>query len=406
MPHAAAGSRDVLSVSDLAHELQQILAMELGALQVRGEISRFTAARSGHWYLTLKDDQAVIDCAMFRGQNRYVRVRPKVGDLVVVSGHLDLYAPRGQLSFIVRRLKMSGEGDLQQRIEALKRKLAAEGLMDPSRKRRLPPLPRAIGVATSPTGAAFQDILRITGERFPSVPILLSPCRVQGREAPREVCQALRRIVEDGRADVIIVGRGGGSAEDLMAFNHESVARTIADMPVPVVSAVGHETDISIADLVADVRAATPSHAAELVVPDRDGLLLAVDDLGDRMRGSMARLVMRARERLELLRIPPPPVALVRARQSLAMASDRLVDSMLAQVEHRRATLDTLGGRLHALSPQRVLERGYAMVRAPDGRVLSSVSDAEPGQAVRIEVVDGAWEARIEGVHPSGTAAS
>ena len=240
MPAATAASRDVLSVSDLAHELQQILAMELGPLRVRGEVSRFTAARSGHWYLTLKDDEAVIDCAMFRGQNRYVRVRPKVGDLVEVSGHLDLYAPRGQLSFIVRRLKMSGEGDLQQRIEALKRKLAAEGLMDPARKRPLPALPRAIGVATSPTGAAFQDILRVTGERFPSVPILLSPCRVQGREAPREVCAALRRIAEDGRADVIIVGRGGGSAEDLMAFNDERVARAIARCPTPVVSAVGH----------------------------------------------------------------------------------------------------------------------------------------------------------------------
>jgi len=399
MPAATAASRDVLSVSDLAHELQQILAMELGPLRVRGEVSRFTAARSGHWYLTLKDDEAVIDCAMFRGQNRYVRVRPKVGDLVEVSGHLDLYAPRGQLSFIVRRLKMSGEGDLQQRIEALKRKLAAEGLMDPARKRPLPALPRAIGVATSPTGAAFQDILRVTGERFPSVPILLSPCRVQGREAPREVCAALRRIAEDGRADVIIVGRGGGSAEDLMAFNDEAVARTIADMPVPVVSAVGHETDICIADLVADVRAATPSHGAELVVPDREGILLAVDELGSRMRSSMRRTLARSRERLQLLRLPPPQLSLERARQSLAMATDRLHDAIDVQVADRRVALDTLGGRLHALSPQSVLGRGYAMVRSEEGAVLSSVADAEVGRRVRIEVADGAWDARIEGVH-------
>jgi exodeoxyribonuclease VII large subunit len=397
----ADASKSVLSVSDLAHEVQQILAMELGTLQVRGEVSRFTAARSGHWYLTLKDDEAVIDCAMFRGQNRYVRVRPSVGDLVVVSGQLDLYAPRGQLSFIVRRLKMSGEGDLQQRIEALKRKLAAEGLMEPSRKRLLPALPKAIGVATSPTGAAFQDILRVTGERFPSVPILLAPCRVQGREAPREICAALRSIVADGRADVIIVGRGGGSAEDLMAFNDEQVARTIAGMPCPVVSAVGHETDVSIADLVADVRAATPSHAAELVVPDREGILLAVDDLGSRLRSSVKRRLDRSRERLVMLRLPQPQLAVERSRRALAMASDRLVDAMDAQLIERRTSLEGLGGRLHALSPQKVLERGYAMVRSADGRVLSTVADAKLGEQVQVEVVDGIWDARIEAVHPA-----
>ena len=402
MSAVADASNGVLSVSELAREVQQILAMELGTLQVRGEISRFTAARSGHWYLTLKDDEAVIDCAMFRGNNRYVRVRPSVGDLVVLSGHLDLYAPRGQISFIVRRLKMGGEGDLQQRIEALKRKLAAEGLMEPARKRGLPALPRAIGVATSPTGAAFQDILRVTAERFPSVPILLAPCRVQGRQAPREICEALRSIAADGRADVIIVGRGGGSAEDLMAFNDEQVARTIAAMPCPVVSAVGHETDVSIADLVADVRATTPSHAAELVVPDRDGILLTVEDLGSRLRGSMRQRIQRSRERLELLRLPQPQLALERSRRALAMASDRLIDAMDAQLAERRTALDGLGGRLHALSPQKVLERGYAMVRSVDGAVLSSVTDAEPGQQVRVEVADGSWDARIEAVRPTG----
>jgi len=386
-----------LSVGELALELQHVLAAEIGPVRVRGEISRFTAARSGHWYFTLKDADAALDCVMFRGSNRYVRFRPAVGDRVVIAGELDLYAPRGQLNLVARRMMRDGEGDLAARIEALKRALAAEGLFDPARKQPLPPLPRAVGVATSPTGAAFQDILRVTGERFPGIPILLAPCRVQGSEAPTEVVRALHTLVEDGRADVIIVGRGGGSAEDLMAFNDERVARAIARCPIPVVSAVGHETDVTIADLVADVRAATPSHAAELVVPEHLALRLAVEDLGHRATRALRGQVDRARERVKLLRVPPPSVAVLRSRQRVERASDRLHEAMDRHVQDRRSRLALVGGRLEALSPHRVLGRGYAMVRGPDGTVLSRVADATAGDVLRVEVQDGAWTVRVEG---------
>lgn len=397
MTHPSPEAAGILSVGELALELQHVLSAEVGPVRVRGEVSRFTAARSGHWYFTLKDADAVIDCVMFRGSNRYVRARPDVGERVVVGGSLDLYAPRGQLNLVVRRMMREGEGDLQARIERLKRLLAAEGLFDPARKRPLPPLPRTIGVATSPTGAALQDILRVTGERFPGVPILVAPCRVQGASAPGEIVRALEALAEDGRADVVIVGRGGGSAEDLMAFNHEAVARAIARMPVPVVSAVGHETDISIADLIADVRAATPSHAAELVVPDHAALVVGVEELGDRLRRGLRLQLVRSRERLAHLRVPPPSVAVLRSRQRVARAGDRLHDAVDRLLAERRARVDALGGRLEALSPRRVLGRGYALVRRPDGSVVSHVAQLSAGDAVRIEVQDGAWDARIEG---------
>ena len=380
---------DVLSVGELALELQHVLASEVGAVRVRGEVSQFTAARSGHWYFTLKDADASISAVMFRGNNRYARVRPQVGDVVLVSGTLDLYAPRGQLNLVVRRIAAAGEGDLQARIEATKRMLAAEGLLDPARKRRLPLIPRAVGVATSPTGAAFQDVLRVTGERFAGVPILLSPCRVQGDAAPSEVAAALDLLAADGRADVIIVGRGGGSAEDLMAFNTEAVARAIARMPVPTVSAVGHETDVTIADLVADVRAATPSHAAEMVVPERAALVAGVAELVERAHGAMRVHLERSRDRLHLLRVPPPAVALLRCRQRVDRAGDRLIDAMERTVRERSTRLATLSGQLEALSPKNVLGRGYAIVRSVDGLVVSSVEEAAPGDRLHVELQDG-----------------
>lgn len=393
----------VLTVTELAMEVQQLLAAELGPVRVRGEVSRFTAARSGHWYFTLADADSVIDCAMFRGANRAVRRRPRVGDEIEVRGHLDLYAPRGQLSLIARRLVYGGEGDLQARLEALKRKLAAEGLLDPARKRLLPPLPGCIAVATSPTGAALQDVLRVLGDRFPSVPVLVAPCRVQGDAAPTEVAAALDLIAQDGRADVIIVGRGGGSQEDLMAFNTEPVARAIARMPVPVVSAVGHETDISIADLVADVRAATPSHAAELVVPDRRALQGAVAELGDRLRLATHRRLSRARDQLISVKVPPPELLLVRGRQRVERAGDRLVDSSTRMIQQRRARLDTLAGRLSALSPSRVLDRGYAIVRTADGQVVSRAGQASVGASLAVQLQDGALSVTVDHVTKRST---
>jgi exodeoxyribonuclease VII large subunit len=253
------------SVSTLTTELKQALAA-LGPVSVEGEVSQFTAHRSGHWYFTLKDRDAVLSCVMFRGNNQFMRWRPQVGDSVVVQGDLDVYAPQGRYSLITRRMEPAGAGDLQRQLEELKLKLSAEGLFDPARKQKLPQFPRAIGVATSPTGAALKDILRVLDQRFPGLPVYLAPCKVQGVGAVEEICAAIELLNEHGKSEVLIVGRGGGSQEDLFCFNEEAVARAIASSAIPVVSAVGHEVDVSIADLVADLRAATPSHAVELVV--------------------------------------------------------------------------------------------------------------------------------------------
>ncbi len=386
----------VLSVSDLARELQAVLAGEIGSVRVRGEVSRMSVARSGHWYFSLNDDSAAIDCVMFRGSNRYARVQPNVGDAVVVSGELDLYAPRGQLTLVVRRVVADGDGDLAQRLEQLKRTLAAEGLLDPHRKRPLPRLPRAIGVVTSPTGAAFQDILRVLGERFPSIPVLLAPCRVQGQEAPLEIVAGLQRVAADGRAEVVIVGRGGGSAEDLAAFNDERVARAIAAMPIPVVSAVGHETDVSIADLVADVRAATPSHAAEMVVPDRSALFGAVEDLRIRLHVAIRRQISVARARVSAIRVLSPRMSLVRSRQQLAMVSDRLVLAGNRHIVDRRGRLTMAERQLHALSPYAVLGRGYALVRGATGSVVTEAGQVEAGETLSVQLQKGRIQVRVE----------
>jgi exodeoxyribonuclease VII large subunit len=292
-------------------------------------------------------------------------------------------------------MEAAGTGDLQARIEALKRTLSAEGLMDQSRKRELPVIPRAIGVVTSPTGAAFQDIIRVLGQRFPGIPVYLSPCRVQGEQAPREIIEAVQRVVDHGLADVLIVGRGGGSPEDLAAFSDEAVVRAIAACPVPVVSAVGHEVDISICDLVADIRAATPSHAAELVVPEQQALLLHLDTLDQRMMQAISRELSRRRDRLKRLVLRHPLRRVQESRQrldDLARELRRGVDGEILRASRR---LELQQGRLEALSPEAVLGRGYAVV-LQEGRALRSVKDAHSGETARIRLADGHLDAVIQ----------
>jgi exodeoxyribonuclease VII large subunit len=324
-----------------------------------------------------------------------------VGDRIVVSGALDVYAPRGRYNLIVRTLARAGAGDLQARLEALKRKLAAEGLFDPSRKRPLPPLPRAIGVATSATGAALHDILKVLGRRFPGVPVYLAACRVQGAEAPREIVQAIELLNAHGRADVLIVGRGGGSQEDLMAFNEESVARAIAASDIPVVSAVGHEVDVSIADLVADARAATPSHAAELVVPEREGLLLALDDLDARLRGGMERALRARRDRLGRIVLRHPRRQLAEARERVGLQGDALRRAWTRDLSRRRTGLQAAAGRLEALSPVAVLGRGYA-VALHEGKAVRDARDLAPGAALEVRLHGGSVDTVVQAVRPSG----
>ena len=381
-----------------------------------------TRHRSGHWYFTLRDRTASISCVMFRGTNQFVRQPPVVGETVVLTGTLDFYAPQGRLSFIARRLQRAGEGDLAARLEALKKKLHAEGLFSEDRKRSLPALPRAIGVATSPTGAAIRDILSVLEQRFPGLPVYLAPCRVQGASAPAEIIEALARLNADGRADVLIVGRGGGSAEDLAAFNDEGVVRAIAASRIPVVSAVGHEVDVSIADLVADRRAATPSHAAELIVPEREGLLLHLDALDEQLRRALERRLERSRSQLAALRLRHPAEALRVQRQRLDAAARRLRPAVEAVVSRhrqaasrtaeslspamrralarRQATLDTRTHQLNSLSPHRVLERGYAIVL--DGqRAVTDAATLEPQASVRLVLHRGEADAVVTDVRPT-----
>lgn len=377
-----------VSVSALAELLKSHVGEFFGHVMVVGEVSNFTAHRSGHWYFAIKDDNAVINCVMFRGNNARCRVQPTTGDRVVITGGLDLYAPQGRLSLICRTLQPAGAGDLAARLEALKRTLAAEGLFAPERKQGLPPMPRCIGVATSPTGAAFQDILKVLRRRFPGRHVILSPCKVQGHGAADTVIEALDRLQQDGRAEVIIVGRGGGSPEDLMAFNDEALARAIAACPVPVVSAVGHEVDVSISDLVADVRAATPSHAAELVVPERDGLQAYVDELTERLVLGAQRSIARRREKLDHVRLRDPRQRIVEGRLRLDELTDRLHLGVKAHVGQQRSTIQQLGGRLDAMSPLKVLDRGYAVVTDGTTAITSAVS-LQPGDSVRIRFQDG-----------------
>ena len=384
-----------VSVSALANLLKTHVGEFFGEVHVCGEISNFTAHRSGHWYFAIKDQNAVINCAMFRGNNARCRFQPRTGDKVVVVGGMDVYAPQGRLNLIVRSMTEDGAGDLQRQLEELKKKLSAEGLFDPGRKQPLPSLPQTIGVATSPTGAAFQDILKVLSRRFPGRHILLSPCKVQGDGSAATVIEAIDRLVADGRSDVIIFGRGGGSPEDLMAFNDEQLARAIAACPIPTVSAVGHEVDVSISDLVADVRAATPSHAAELVVPERDAIQAYVDELTERLVTSMLRGIEQRRQRLSHIRLRTPAQRIADGRLRLDEMSDRLFRVADARLVQDRNRLAHLSGRLDAMSPLRVLERGYVVVQGEEGAVTSA--DAlNAGDAVQLRFHDGRKSAVIE----------
>ncbi|MBN1336678.1 MAG: exodeoxyribonuclease VII large subunit [Deltaproteobacteria bacterium] len=389
------------TVGALTRAIRDLLEAGFGRVRVEGEISRFTAHRSGHWYLELADDEAVLNAVMFARVNRLLSWQPQVGDRVVATGSLDVYPPSGRYNLVVQGLARAGAGDAAARLEALKRKLAAEGLFDPARKRPLPPLPRAVGVATSPTGAALHDILRVAGQRFCGLPVILSPCRVQGEGAAAEIAHALGLLVRHGVADVIIVGRGGGSAEDLSAFDDEALVRAVAACPVPVVSAVGHEVDVSLCDLAADVRAATPSHAAEIVVPDRTGLSDGVDALAEALAAAARRRLERLARDVDVLegrlQAADPRRRLGQARQRCDEFDARLVAAARRLLERRRALLEARGGRLAALSPLAVLDRGYA-VAFKHGAAVRQAADLVPGDTLSIRFASGSASASVTDV--------
>jgi exodeoxyribonuclease VII large subunit len=436
--------RAVLTVSELSARLREVLEERFPAVWVEGEISNFRLYGSGHAYFTLKDEGAQVRCVLFRNRARRIKFEPGDGQHVLAFGAVELYAQRGEYQLVVELLEPRGLGALQLAFEQLKARLAAEGLFEQGRKRPLPRFPRKIGIVTSPSGAAIRDMLRVIGRRFGEIHIVLAPARVQGEGAAQEIAQGVRELNGLGDVDVIIVGRGGGSLEDLWAFNDEMLARTIAASKIPVISAVGHEVDFTIADFVADLRAPTPSAAAELVVREKQAVAESVGDLTRRLHGAMGRLVDRQRERLDTMRRrrvltdPRRPLhdlerrvddararlrhaalaAFGRARHRVELAARALrAASPVArtlddrrQLTHLRGRLDagmartltavthrfgSTAGRLHSLSPLVVLGRGYSLTRTRAGHVVQSWREVAVGDTVDVMLDEGSLEARV-----------
>ncbi len=411
-----------LSVAELYEYVRRTLASDpvLHGVRLRGELSNFKRHSSGHWYFTLKDEESAISCAMFRQYAYNVAFRPSDGQRVLLSGSVGLYVKTGQYQFYAERMEPDGVGDLFLRFEALKLKLQREGLFDPAIKKPLPLLSRGLGVITSRTGAVIHDIARVAWRRNPGMPIYLYPIKVQGEGAAEEIAAAIRAMDTLPEIDVLIVGRGGGSMEDLWAFNEEIVARASAECRKPVVSAVGHETDFTIADFVADVRAATPSAAAELAVESRDALMEGLQQCEARMRraceltlgrreaalSELSRRLAECTPERQTERIGERVDALMRrlillgeARlneraQAVAQADVRLAlrcEGRLARCEHALAQADV---RVRAAGPQQTLKRGYALVQQ-GARTVQSVGQADAALPIRVIWRDGAADARI-----------
>ena len=430
-------NRFIFTITELTRHIRDTLECAYPDVWVEGEISNLRIPSSGHCYFTLKDEGAQLRTVMFRMQARMLRFAPEDGQKVICRGRINVYEQRGDYQLIAEMLEPKGVGDLQLAFEQLKSKLAQEGLFDADRKRALPFLPARVAVITSPTGAAVHDIIRIMHRRFPNVAILVVPVKVQGDEAPAEIARALATVSRHGLADVIIVGRGGGSLEDLWAFNTEIVARAIIASEIPVVSAVGHETDMTIADCVADLRAPTPSAAAELVVREKRELVqllaqyeqrlmqgvsqylertlvrirsacsrlrrparhianlrLRLDDLHGRMTAAVPRLItyrhaaITSAGRILAAQSPAGRIAAYRVRS--AFLGKQLAAGLASVQQHKRSTLQSLISQLSALNPAAILARGYSMTRLlPSLEILRSSLDVQPGAAVRVTLGKG-----------------
>lgn len=393
----------VLTISQLNFYVHSLLESDehLNGVFLRGEISNFkNHYRSGHFYLSLKDENAVIRAVMFKGNAQRLRFLPQDGMKVIVSGRVSLYERDGQYQFYIDDMQPDGVGALHVAFEQLKEKLQKEGLFDASRKRVLPLYPEKVGVVTSAAGAALQDILRVLGRRWPLAQVVLAPVLVQGTEAPAQICRAIRQMNAASVADILIVGRGGGSIEDLWAFNDENVARCIADSRIPVVSAVGHETDFTIADFVADARAPTPSAAAEMVSPEQTAVSAYLLSMKARMHTLLAHKVayMRSRREQAIQSLQSPGRLLDMQRMKLDMLDARLAASVKARTGQARTSFSTLAGRLDALSPLKVLARGYAVAHAEDGRPVSQASMLSKGDRLTLRFADGTAHCVVDDV--------
>ena len=351
-------------------------------LWVRGEVSDFKAHRNGHWYFCLRDEDAQLRCVAWSRERRRIPAPPDDGMQIVALGQLTVYAARGEMQFSVMRMEAQGDGLWRKALELTRARLHADGLLDPARKRSIPRHPRRIAVITSRDGAAVRDIFAVVQRRCPSVEVVLVPAAVQGDSAPESLCYALDQVARWGDADVVIMGRGGGGREDLWAFNDERVARALAACPIPTISAVGHEIDMSICDLVADLRAPTPSAAAEAAVPVQA-------ELRERLRASAAALSALTAQHV------------ARARDAANEVAQRVTDASTRRIERRRLELESAAGRLNALSPLATLERGYTIVRTPDRHTVRSVTQIERGANVDLVFRDGVASATVVDVGPN-----
>ncbi|EOW6720584.1 exodeoxyribonuclease VII large subunit [Cronobacter dublinensis] len=440
----------IFTVSRLNQSVRLLLEQEMGQVWISGEISNFSQPASGHWYFTLKDDTAQVRCAMFRNSNRRVTFRPQHGQQVLVRANITLYEPRGDYQIIVESMQPAGEGLLQQRYEQLKQQLAAEGLFDTALKKPLPSPARRVGVITSKTGAALHDVLNVLRRRDPSLPVIIYPTAVQGDDAPAQIVRAIELANLRDECDVLIVGRGGGSLEDLWSFNDERVARAIFSSRIPVVSAVGHETDVTIADFVADLRAPTPSAAAEIVSRNQLELLRQVQGLQQRLEMAMdyslanrqqrfTRLHHRLEQQHPQLRLARQQTLLMRLRQRMDNALDsrlrqatqrqtrlaqrlnqqqplprlhrasariqqleyRLAQTVSARLSHTRERFGNAITHLEAVSPLATLARGYSVTTAPNGNVLKATKQVQPGDTLTTRLADGWVESEVRQITPA-----
>ena len=394
-------AQNVLSIAQLNEYIRGRMDSDplLTQVAVRGEISNYKLYPSGHHYFTLKDESSALKCVMFKGNAMRLRFRPENGMKVIAMGKVSVFPRDGAYQLYCTAMAMDGVGDLYAAFEQLKRKLEAQGLFDPAHKKPLPKFPGTIGIVTSSAGAAVHDMLRILRKRYPLSRVRLLPVRVQGAEAPGEIAAAIRYANYYQLADLLIVGRGGGSIEDLWAFNDERVAYAIYESKIPVISAVGHEPDVTISDFVADLRAATPSNAAELAVPDRDALQQNLDAMTAAMVTGLSRQIRSAQQHLNVLSQSPalksPDGYLQQQEKSLELLTNRLVAAQNQNITRKNQRYIAAVSKLDAMSPLKVLARGYAMAANERGEVVRSVNQVELGQRITVSLSDGKLSATV-----------
>lgn len=394
--------RNALTVSQLNSYVKSLMEADdlLGNIAVSGEISNFKRHSSGHMYFTLKDENAEVSAVMFRAQASRLSFAPANGMRVTVFGSVTVYETAGRYQIYVGAMTNDGAGSLYEQFKRLFEKLKGEGLFDAHRKKPIPKFPKRIGIVTSATGAAVRDMINVTGRRYPMAEILLCPALVQGTEAPSGLCRALALLDAVGECDVIIIGRGGGSSEDLWAFNDEGLVRAIAAAKTPIISAVGHETDTTLCDYVADMRAPTPSAAAEQAVPDRMELLQSIDARADKLDGMIERTVSQCKNKIvayeRQIYALSPDTRISMMRDKIKSESAMLNSQMTALIEQNRLRLSGAVGRLESVNPLAVLKRGYGMTFDTEGRIVTSVREVREGDTLSVLVSDGYINTRVE----------